>query len=85
MNTEVYVFADWEGFDTSALIGTLRSAVNKNKEHFSFNYGNTWLQSTNAQKIDPDLELYSGEQHSADANNFRTFLDSCPDRWGGSC
>ncbi|MBV1914823.1 MAG: HipA domain-containing protein, partial [Pseudomonadales bacterium] len=43
---------------------------------------NDWLQSPYAQKIDPDLNLYSGEQHSEDAKNFRTFLDSCPDRWG---
>jgi len=82
MNTEIYVFADWEDFAEPTLVGTLRSAVSKNKEHFSFSYDNTWLQSSNAQKIDPDLELYSGEQHSVDTNNFRAFLDSCPDRWG---
>jgi len=82
MNTEIYVFADWEEFMEPALVGTLRSALGRNKEHFSFNYDNAWLQSANAQKIDPELELYSGEQYSADANNFRAFLDSCPDRWG---
>jgi serine/threonine-protein kinase HipA len=82
MNTEIYVFADWEDFAEPALVGTLRSAVSKNKEHFSFSYDNAWLESPNAQKVDPELELYSGEQHSADANNFRSFLDSCPDRWG---
>src|SRR5688500_3015500 len=82
MNTEIYVFADWEDFVEPTLVGALRSAVSKNKEHFSFSYDNAWLQSPNAQKIDPDLALYSGEQHSVDTNNFRTFLDSCPDRWG---
>lgn len=82
MNTEIYVYADWEDFVEPTLVGTLRSAVSKNKEHFSFSYDNAWLQSPNAQKVDPDLSLYSGEQHSTDSNNFRTFLDSCPDRWG---
>lgn len=82
MKTEIYVFADWEDFVEPELVGTLRSAVSKNKEHFSFSYDAVWLQSPNAQKIDPDLELYSGEQHASDANNFRSFLDSCPDRWG---
>lgn len=82
MNTEIYVFADWDDFRVPTLIGTLRSAVNKGKEHFSFNYDNAWLQSSFAQKIDPDLHLYPGEQHSVDSNNFRIFLDSCPDRWG---
>jgi serine/threonine-protein kinase HipA len=82
MSTVVYVFADWEAFEEPALVGTLRSSVLKNKEHFSFSYDNDWLQSPYAQKIDPDLNLYSGEQHSEDSKNFRTFLDSCPDRWG---
>lgn len=82
MNTEIYVFADWDDFRVPTLVGTLRSAVTKGKEHFSFNYDNSWLQSSFAQKIDPDLHLYSGEQHSSDSNNFRIFLDSCPDRWG---
>jgi serine/threonine-protein kinase HipA len=82
MDTEVYVFADWEDFAEPMLVGTLRSSVIKNKEHFSFSYNKAWLQSPFAQKIDPDLNLYSGDQHSADAKNFRTFLDSCPDRWG---
>lgn len=82
MSRSVYVFADWEEFDEPTLVGTLRSSVIKNKEHFSFSYDNDWLQSPYAQKIDPDLNLYSGEQHSEDSKNFRTFLDSCPDRWG---
>lgn len=82
MNTEVFVYADWEEFKEPALIGTLRSAVTKNKEHFSFSYDESWLQRPNAQEIDPDLQLFSGEQHNVDSNNFRAFLDSCPDRWG---
>lgn len=82
MSREILVFANWEDFVEPALVGTLCSTVSKNKEHFSFSYDNAWLQSPNARKIDPELELYSGEQHSAGANNFRAFLDSCPDRWG---
>ncbi|MDO7640742.1 MAG: hypothetical protein MUQ43_00025 [Reinekea forsetii] len=62
MSTVVYVFADWEAFDEPILVGTLRSSVIKNKEHFSFSYDNDWLQSPYAQKIDPDLNLYSGAQ-----------------------
>lgn len=82
MSTEIYVFADWEEFSEPMLVGTLRSTIIKAKEHFSFNYDNNWLQSEYAQKVDPDLHLYSGEQHSQDSKNFRVFLDSCPDRWG---
>lgn len=82
MTTEIYVFADWEAFSEPMLVGTLRSTLIKNQEHFSFSYDNDWLQSDYAQQIDPDLNLYSGEQHSEDLKNFRVFLDSCPDRWG---
>ncbi|OZG69963.1 toxin HipA [Hahella sp. CCB-MM4] len=82
MNREVYVYADWEGLDAPALVGTLRSTSTRTKEHFSFCYDAAWLTSPTAQQIDPDLHLYTGEQHSHDANNFRVFLDSCPDRWG---
>lgn len=82
MNTDILVFADWEEFTEPVLVGTLRSAVAKHKEHFSFSYDEGWLQRPNAQEIDPELQLFSGEQHNTDANNFRVFLDSCPDRWG---
>lgn len=82
MSTEIFVFADWQEFVEPVMVGTLRSAVTKNKEHFSFSYHDEWLKLPNAREIDPDLHWFSGEQHNADSNNFRVFLDSCPDRWG---
>jgi len=82
VSTAVYVFADWDEFNEPFLVGMLRSSVIKNKEHFSFSYDGAWLQSPYAQKIDPSLNLFTGEQHSEGSHNFRTFLDSCPDRWG---
>jgi len=82
MSTAVYVFADWEEFKEPAFVGTLRSSIARQKEHFSFSYDADWLQSPFAQQIDPDLNLFSGEQHGDEHRNFRVFLDSCPDRWG---
>lgn len=82
MSTEIYVYADWDDSREPSLVGTLRSTAAKGKEHFSFSYDQVWLASRQAQQIDPELKLYSGEQHASDANNFRVFLDSCPDRWG---
>ncbi len=82
MSEEVYVYADWEEFEEPTLVGTLRSDVVKRKEHFSFAYDSAWLQSDYAQQIDPDLHLYAGDQHGSEQQNFRSFLDSCPDRWG---
>ena len=78
MSAEVFVFADWEEFEEPTLVGTLRSSAARQKEHFSFSYDTDWLQSPCAQQIDPELNLYSGEQHGEDDKNFRVFLDSCP-------
>ncbi len=82
MSTGTYVYADWQDFTEPKLVGKLRSESIRNSEHFSFAYDTAWLKSRFVQKIDPDLELYQGDQHSANAQNFRVFLDSCPDRWG---
>lgn len=82
MSREIFVFADWEEFNEPMFVGTLRSGVVKAKEHFSFAYDHAWLQSKYALQLDADLKLYSGEQHNNNQQNFRVFLDSCPDRWG---
>ena len=82
MAEKIYVYAHWEPFVQPQLVGILRATAIRNKEHFSFSYDQDWLLARHAQKIDPTLELYTGEQHSSDNRNFRTFLDSAPDRWG---
>lgn len=78
---QVYVFADWIGLEQPTFVGTLNADKIKGKEHFRFAYDEHWLK-TFAQQIDPDLQLFRGEQHSQNTQNFRVFLDSCPDRWG---
>lgn len=64
MEKKVLVYADWVGLNGPTLVGTLHSVFSKNKEHFSFSYDDSWLISDQAQKIDPDLHLYAGPQHS---------------------
>ncbi|PSJ41219.1 toxin HipA [Zobellella endophytica] len=83
MNRDIHVFADWIE-DEPVLIGTLTADQVRGKEHFSFAYALDWLRRGDAPylKIDPDLHLFEGNQHKGDDRNFRTFLDSCPDRWG---
>ena len=77
------VYADWEGFETPQLIGTLFSSYSRGKEIFSFEYNKNWLQSSHVREIDPDLGLFSGIQYLRDEkSNFGMFLDSSPDRWG---
>lgn len=86
MEKTIYVFADWTlldgtSFEAPQLVGTLTSNVIRNKELFSFSYAPDWLNSSFAQPIDPELQLFEGRQFSNESN-FRVFLDSCPDRWG---
>jgi serine/threonine-protein kinase HipA len=86
MENTIWVYADWimpdgNGLPEPQLVGELRSSVVRNKEHFSFSYTPEWLASPYALPIDPELQLFTGRQFSQD-NNFRIFLDSCPDRWG---
>jgi serine/threonine-protein kinase HipA len=66
------------------LIGKLYCSPHRNKEVYRFEYDDTWLHGANVFQFDPELSLYSGPLHKTDGSNynFRSFLDSCPDRWG---
>jgi serine/threonine-protein kinase HipA len=64
-------------------MGTLFAVFSRGKEIFSFEYDTAWLQSPQAQTLDPNLGLFSGPQYPRDEHaNFGLFLDSAPDRWG---
>ena len=79
----IYVYAYWVSSYTPALLGTLNVNISRGQEIFSFEYSKEWLGSGFAQVLDPDLNLYSGQQYIRDDKvNFGLFLDSSPDRWG---
>ena len=81
---EIFVFADWNKNQEPMLVGIVHVEVIRGKEIFSFEYDQNWLKSSNAQQIDPELQLYSGLHYlnSEKRTNFGIFLDSSPDRWG---
>lgn len=81
---EVHVYADWRGLNGPVYMGLLHAELLRGKEIFSFEYDPNWLQSGQAQLLDPDLQLYAGMQYlnDQDKSNFGMFLDSSPDRWG---
>jgi len=80
---EIFVYAHWRGLDSPFLMGVLSINITRGKEIFSFEYNDDWLQSGNAQDLDPDLGFYAGPQYIRDDKaNFGLFLDSSPDRWG---
>lgn len=79
----IHVYADWTGLGGPMFIGDLQIHTARGKETFAFAYDPTWLRSTSAVAIDPDLQLYSGPQYlSTGRTAFGVFLDSAPDRWG---
>lgn len=83
LRRSILVYADWMGLDNPTLIGILHSTQLRGKEVFSFEYNELWLKSGKAQNLDPDLQLYPGQQYlGEEKSNFGIFLDSSPDRWG---
>lgn len=79
----IYVYADWEGLHEAKLMGVLFAEFDKNKELFSFEYDENWLESGFSQILDPDLMFFGGPQYVKDKkDNFGVFHDSSPDRWG---
>lgn len=79
---DIYVYAHWVGMPEPQLIGTLAAHFAKGKKAFSFEYDKQWLKSGNQFLLDPDIQLYSGQQFPNGKENFGVFLDSMPDTWG---
>lgn len=79
----IQVCTHWQGMRNPIVMGTLYATISRGKEIFSFDYDPSWLSSSYAQTLDPDLGLYMGPQYVREGHdNFGLFLDSCPDRWG---
>lgn len=83
--SKAIIYADWVTADfaesiSGRLVGELNSDHIRSAELFRFQYHKQWLQA-GGSPIDPELHLYEGD-HFSDSQNFRCFLDSCPDRWG---
>lgn len=79
---DIFVYAHWVGMPEPQLIGTLAAHFAKGKKAFSFEYDKQWLKSGNQFLLDPDIQLYSGQQFPNGKENFGIFLDSMPDTWG---
>lgn len=79
---DIYVYAHWVGMPEPQIIGTLSAHFAKGKKAFSFEYDKQWLKSGNQFLLDPDIQLYSGQQFPNNKENFGVFLDSMPDTWG---
>jgi serine/threonine-protein kinase HipA len=79
---DIYVYAHWLEMPEPQIIGKLSAHFAKGKKAFSFEYDKQWLKSGNQFLLDPDIQLYSGQQFPNGKENFGVFLDSMPDTWG---
>jgi len=82
MSKSIWVYADWGPMSKPLQVGRLKVDLVRSAEVYRFAYVSNWLDSPYAVQIDPQLNLFSGDQFNNSARNFRAFLDSCPDRWG---
>lgn len=80
--TDIYVYAHWQGMTEPQFIGILSAHQGKGRKSFSFEYDKHWIQSGQAFLLDPDIQLFSGQQFPNQKENFGIFLDSMPDSWG---
>ncbi len=78
----IHVFWDHlSGGNPPEPFGVLYAQQSRGKEVFSFALNRRWLDNHPGQHLDPDLQLYAGQQFSS-KGSFGLFLDSSPDRWG---
>lgn len=82
MSKKIYVYADWHFIAGPTLVGELEVDLLRGKETYRFSYAQEWLQANYAVKVDPQLELFAGDQFSNNMQPFHAFADSSPDRWG---
>ncbi len=80
---DIWVYADWKGMAEPKCIGILSAQQAKGKKAFSFEYKGDWLSNINQRFIlDPDINLFGGQQYPNNKENFGVFMDSMPDTWG---
>lgn len=82
MKTDVVVYADWDALGLPTRAGILTAERIRRHAVFHFAYDARWLVDKNRVALDPQLQLFSGDQYKEGEGNFGIFLDSCPDRWG---
>ena len=80
---QVYVYENYSDIDP-ILIGILYIDQIRNKETYSFEYDQTWLNNNNkAITLDPMLPFEKGRLWNNETDIlFAMFEDTCPDRWG---
>ena len=81
MEKKIFVYEDFSSAEPQKL-GILYVDSLRGTEHYSFEYDESWLRSTNFRyHLDPDLSMFTGRQYTT-KQIFGLFADASPDRWG---
>jgi len=78
---EIFVYLDHRFQNGPVPLGVLSAETIRGKELFSFAFDSAFLNQSTIPPLDPDLQLYAGQQFTNKVN-FGLFMDSAPDRWG---
>lgn len=80
---KLYVYADFDWLEDVELMGELQYEQLRGKEHYGFQFSNTWIQRHSDIHISPDLFNFSGLQFvQPEKDIFGCLSDTLPDRWG---
>lgn len=80
---KLYVYADFDWFDTPQLIGELSYDSVRGNETYGFSYDKDWLAKHGDISLSDDLQNYTGIQYTRPGRDiFACFSDALPDRWG---
>ena len=79
----LFVYADFDWLDTSAIVGELSFDSVRGNETYSFSYDKEWLAKYGDVFLSEDLQNFPGVQYTRPERDiFACFSDALPDRWG---
>ncbi len=79
----LFVYADFDWLDTSAIVGDLSFDSVRGNETYSFSYDKEWLGKFGDVFLSEDLQNFPGVQYTRPGRDiFSCFSDALPDRWG---
>ncbi len=80
---KLYVYADFDWFNTPLLIGELSYESVRGSETYGFAFHKDWLAKYGDVFLSEDLQNYPGMQYTKPGQDiFACFSDALPDRWG---
>ncbi len=78
----LYVYADFDWFDTPELVGHLTYERLRGSGTYGFNFDKEWLKNHGDIILSADIANFIGFQYTKEDHVFGFISDTLPDRWG---